>query len=295
MKIRFLERLSALLLVMLLLSLSVVPALAEGIPAWINNSKATIYSSSGKKGTLSAGTSVTITGTKDGWVKFECKGKVGYAKMKYLTAKESVPGYVKKSAYIYKEANTSSEKYGPVSVGTKLAVVGFNGDYLQVTNGHTVGFIKKSAVSKTKPSKAAIVASKVALVDWDVAKNLVSKGGKAKIYDIQTGVTVKVYRVGGTNHMELEPATAKDSAKLKKMSGGKFSWDSRPVILIAGGKYVAAAINTMPHGSDTVKKNDFEGQFCLHLPGSKTHGTDVPNTNHQDAIKSAWSWAKAGK
>ena len=97
--------------------------------------------------------------------------------------------------------------------------------------------------------------------------------------------------MGGHNHADVEPATAADTAKLLKIAGGSFSWDSHAVILRAGGKYVACAINTMPHGDQTIAGNNYEGQFCLHMTGSTTHGTTTVNANHQAAINQAYNWA----
>lgn len=291
------------LILSMILALGFVPALASGIPAWINNSDATVYTSTGQAVSLDAGTSVEVTATKDGWAQFTCKGNTGYVKIKYLTAKEGITAYVKKSTYVYKSASTSSKKAGPLAVGTELKVVGFDGSFCQVTNGKVLAYIPKSALSKTKPSadayavaKTAAVAkasaaSKVKLVSWSSGKNLVSKRGYAYIYDIKSGLSIRVRRLGGSNHMEMEPLTADDTENLKKIGGGKFSWDSHPVILYNGSKYVAAAINTMPHGEQSIKTNNFDGQFCLHLLGSKTHGSNEENSNHQAAVKYAYAWA----
>ena len=105
------------------------------------------------------------------------------------------------------------------------------------------------------------------------------------------GTTLRVKRMGGHNHADLEPATASDTAKLKKIAGGSFSWDCIPVILRADGKYVACSINTMPHGDQTITSNKYNGQFCLHMSGSTTHENDAVNANHQEAIEKAYNWA----
>jgi hypothetical protein len=107
--------------------------------------------------------------------------------------------------------------------------------------------------------------------------NIIKRGGYASLYDIDTGLTLRIKRKGGTNHMDVEPATKADTATLKKIAGGTFSWKSHAVVLIAKGRYIAAAINTMPHGEYTIKDNGFPGQFCLHMVGSKTHETDRVN------------------
>ena len=282
-----------LLIASLIFALAAAPALASSIPAWINSSQAQVYTSTGESGSLRAGTEVTVTAAKNGWAMFHYNGNTGYVRTKYLTAKQGITGYVKKLTYIYKEASATAKTAGPLAVGTQLKIVGVDGKFYQVTNGKVLAYIPKAAVSKKKPSDTAIMASKVQFVSWDKGSKLFSKGDYVYIYDIQSGLTIRVRRLGGTNHAEMEPATADDTAKILQMDGGAFSWNSRPVILCVGGTYLAAAINTMPHGDESIKNNNFDGQFCLHLPGSKTHGTDTVNANHQAAIKYAYKWAQS--
>ena len=192
-----------LLIFSMLFVLDIAPAFAMSSPAWINNSSATVYNSAGETGSLKKGTSVVVTGVKKGWAKFDCSGNTGYVRVKYLTAKEGVNAYVKKNAYVYKSASTSSKKYGPLQAGTELRVVGANGNFYQVTNGNTYAYIPKSAMSKTKPTSASALSSKVKLLTWSTGKSFVKKGKNAYIYDIKTGAIIHVHRMGGTNHMEL--------------------------------------------------------------------------------------------
>ena len=119
------------------------------------------------------------------------------------------------------------------------------------------------------------------------------RGGYAYIYDIDTGLTLRIRRKGGTNHMDVEPATSSDTEKLKKIAGGTFSWKSHAVVLIKGGRYIAAAINTQPHGEYTIKDNDFPGQFCLHMVGSRTHETNKVNVEHQAYIERVIKWSQS--
>ena len=282
---------SLLLAASMIVALCVVPALAENIPVWINNSSATIYTASGETGSLSAGTGVYMTAYKNGWAQIEYKGNVGYIRRKYLTLVNGYTGYVTKSVPVYKSASSSSAQYGPLDVGTELKVVGIDGNFYQVTNGKAYAYIQKSAISPNKPSDTTILASKVELVNWSAGNKLMKVGGYVQIYDIKTGIIFRAYRRGGSNHAELEPATSEDTEKLLKISGGQFSWASRAVIVYTGSTYIAGAINTMPHGDQTIRNNDFNGQFCLHLPGSKTHETNVENPSHQAAIKYAYAWA----
>ena len=291
-KIRNVARI--LLAVSLILALCIGSASAASYAAWINSSSAKIYIGPGKSTTLHAGTPVLVTGVKKGWAQINCNNKVGYVRVAALTMKDGIQAYVDKAnAYIYKSASKNAAKAGPVPVGTQLMVVGVNGQFCQVTDGSKIGYMAKGALSRSKPSEAAIIGDRVQLVEWSKATKVLAKGSNAYLYDIMSGATIHVHRLGGTNHMELEPLTAEDTAKLKAACGGTFSWDSRPVIFCANGKLLAAAINTMPHGEQSIQDNDFDGQFCMHFPGSKTHGTNTENASHQAAVKYAYKWAKS--
>lgn len=284
------------LAVCLILTMCIIPATASAYSAKINSSNAKIYSSSGISVSLPKGTSVTVKDVESGWAKVSCKGETGYVRLKYLTAKDGVTGYISKKTGLYKAASSSSSKLATLPKGTKLEVVGVSGGYYQVTNGSVYGYVDKDNVSRSKPSTKSKTSwtDKVELVSWfSGGKDILDKGDYGYIYDIDTGITVKVKCMYGTNHADLEPVTKADTAKLKKIAGGSFSWDSQAVILRAGGRYVAAAINTMPHGDQTIASNNYDGQFCLHMLGSKTHGSDSVNEAHQASIQRAYKWAKS--
>ena len=214
-------------------------------------------------------------------------------------AGSSYTAYTNKKTYIYRKASTSSTRKS-VGVNTKIYVVGTKGSYYKVKNSSktVTGYVLKSCVSRSKVAASKGSASspswksKVVKLEWfKTGKNVLKKGKYGYIYDIDTGITLKIKRMGGSNHADVEPATASDTAKLKKIAGGTFSWNSHAVILNAGGKYVACAINTMPHGSQTIKNNNYNGQFCLHMLGSLTHGSTSVNAAHQAAINRAYNWA----
>jgi hypothetical protein len=115
-----------------------------------------------------------------------------------------------------------------------------------------------------------------------------SIGEYGTLYDIHSGTSIRIKRMGGHNHADVEPATKKDTAKLAKLG---YSWNARPAILKVSGKYIACSFNTKPHGDQTLTSNGYNGQFCLHMLGSKTHGSDSVNSEHQSAIRKAYNWA----
>ena len=112
------------------------------------------------------------------------------------------------------------------------------------------------------------------------------------VVDVRTGITMKMKRMGGTYHADVEPATKNDTALLKKAYGGKWSWARRPVWVIVNGKAYAGSINGMPHGSDTLPSNGMDGQVCIHFLGSKTHGGKVVDPEHQNCVQEAYNKGK---
>lgn len=299
---KFLRRCLAVLFIAMMAFADISPALATSISVKVNtNTK--VYkspSTSSASLTMKKGLSLKLTGVSGSWAQVKYNGVTGYCKLSCLNTTTRYPGYISKKTYLYKSASTSASKVA-LSVNTKVYVIGKSGSFYRVQNssGSVTGYVKTGYISKSKVStstsstnSAAYYKSKVVKLNWyGTGQNVLKKGEYGYIYDIKSGQTIKIKRMGGSNHADVEPATASDTAKLKAACGGEFSWDSRPVILIANGKYVACAINTLPHGDQTITDNNYDGQFCLHMVGSKTHGSDSVNETHQDTIDDAYNWA----
>ena len=310
--LRRIQKLICAMLIAALLASFAVPAMAESVKAQVSSSSAKIYktaSSSAKHASMKKGTTVTVTAVKGNWAKVKVSGKTGYMPVKYLSkasssskstqATKRTAAYVSKDTYIYKKASSASSKTA-VSTNTKLYVLGKSGSYYKVQNssGSKTGYVKASCLSKSKVSTKKSAASstswksQVVKMDWfGDGKNVLKKGKYGYIYDIDTGIELRIKRMGGHNHADVEPATATDTAKLLRVAGGSFSWKSHAVILKAGGKYVACGINTEPHGDQTISNNNYDGQFCLHMVGSITHGSEKENSAHQRSIERAYNWA----
>ena len=284
--------------------LSATPALAASYSMYFNTATKVYQKASSSSRSLKVpkGMKVKMVGVSGSWAKIKNGNNVAYCKIKDLTLTTRLKGYVSKKTPLYKSASKSSAKTDAIGVNTEVYITGMNGDYFRVQNksGSLSGYMPKSCVSdkKVKTSSGGSGSStswksKVVALDWYEGGNEVLKKGQyGTIYDIATGISIKVYRMGGSSHADLEPATKSDTEKLLKIAGGEFSWDSHAVILIANGVYAACAINTEPHGEQTILDNDYDGQFCLHMINSKTHGSDSINSEHQKAIQLAYNWAK---
>ena len=109
-----------------------------------------------------------------------------------------------------------------------------------------------------------------------------------KVKDCKTGLVFTAQVLYGTNHLDAEPLTAADTEILLKINGGvEFKWYRRPMLVKYNGHVYAASIYSVPHGEQTITNNNYDGQFCLHFHGSKTHGTDEVKQDHQEAINEA--------
>ena len=297
----------AILLALLMLATVLPTALAGGMSMYFYTDS-TVYAqpdADSPSMSVGKGLSVTLTAMSNGWAQISRDGVTAYCKLADLSLKNRLHGYVSKESYLYARASTSSTRSSSkLSVNTDIYIVGIDGSFYRVENkdGSIVGYIPTGNVSNSKVKTRTSVSysdivkamkSNVVVMDWyKGGSSVLGKGEYGMLYDIETGIVISIKRMGGSSHMDIEPATKEDTAKLLKMCDGEYSWDSRAVILIANGKCIAAAINTMPHGDQTIYDNGYEGQFCLHLYNSRTHGSDSVNSEHQKAIREAYSWAK---
>ncbi len=185
---------------------------------------------------------------------------------------------------------------GDYDYATRQAVLTF-----QRNNGLTQDGIAGESTLKKMVSSSAVSASAASStkyvterLDWfNGGASRIPRGAIFQVKDVRTGLVFKAKRQGGSNHLDAEPLTAADSAILLKINGGvEYSWRRRPMLVLYNGRVYACSIYSEPHGDDTISSNDYDGQFCLHFYGSKTHGTDRVDEDHQkceaQALKATW-------
>ena len=152
------------------------------------------------------------------------------------------------------------------------------------------GVAGSATLKKIESAVASASSGKITTerLDWfNGGKNVILNGAVFQIKDVSTGLIFSARRQSGGNHMDAEPLTAEDTAILKKINGGTFSWRRRAVLVKYNGHVYAASIYSEPHGTNTILDNNFDGQFCLHFYGSKTHGTDRVDADHQKCVEQA--------
>ncbi|WP_130611132.1 hypothetical protein [Cohnella abietis] len=125
------------------------------------------------------------------------------------------------------------------------------------------------------------------LTRWDDAKNIVNRKSMFSVTDLETGLTFKVQRRAGSSHADVQPLTKEDTAIMKQIYNGRWSWKRKPIIVHSSQGRLAASMNGMPHGGDGIPDNDFSGHFCIHFQDSTSHKSNTPDPAHQLMIHKA--------
>ena len=214
-----------------------------------------------------------------------------------------------KAAYVASERakvyNAKGKGVGKLSRNAQVTVLAVKDDVCKISVGGRKGYMKKGDLStKQAGQPAASVQAEAASssgsaatpargtareMDWwnsDIQK-IFPRGGTATVTDVDTGLAWKEQRRGGTNHADVQPVTAADTAALKQAYGGTWSWARRAIFVTVNGENYAASMNGMPHGGGSISDNDFNGHHCIHFTNSRTHGSDRVCALHQAAIKKA--------
>ena len=133
----------------------------------------------------------------------------------------------------------------------------------------------------------------VIMLNWfDGGSDWLAKGSRFTVTDVKTGLSFRARRFGGWYHADSEPITSYDTSIMKKIAGGKWSWDRRAIWVTYNGKTVAASMHCMPHMANPTKSNGFDGHFCIHLKGSLVHENSKACPRHQACVYAAY---KAGR
>lgn len=122
---------------------------------------------------------------------------------------------------------------------------------------------------------------------WTEAQYVWSIGREATMIDFETGKSWNVIRTIGAFHADVEPLTAADTAIMREVWGGSWSWTARPVIIEVDGRRIAASANAMPHSIQEITGNNFNGHFCVHFLNSTRHRDNAQCATHQRNVRIA--------
>ena len=144
-------------------------------------------------------------------------------------------------------------------------------------------------------------------IDWYSGgiNEMWARGANYKVYDVKTGIVWWAHRWAGGSHVDAEPLTAADTARLCKSYGvttaqeiaDKNLYQRRPLLVTIGTRTFACSLYGVPHNypeGDTISDNDFKGQVCIHFSNSHTHNSNKVDSGHEEAIQYAWEHAPNG-
>ena len=315
-----------LMLILCLIPCCAALAKTGKVTATSLNIRKTASSDSKVVGTLKEGASVTIKDSTGSWYKISSGGKTGYVYKKYIkiTDSSSKSSDAKKSSStstketkaknsgssdgtcapgdsgsavkkvqqrLKKLAYYSGTVDGDYGNGTKTAVKNFQKRNGLTANGKvnskTLAKLNSSDAKKATASDSSGGSGSTERLDWfNGGSKKIPKGATFKVKDIKTGKVFTVKRWSGGNHIDAEPASASDTAVMKSIYG-HWSWKRRPVLVKYNGHVYAGSMNGMPHGTQTISGNNFDGHFCIHFYGSKTHGSKKVDAMHQNCVAEA--------
>ncbi len=207
---------------------------------------------------------VEVLALRGDFYKVRFEGRTGYVMTKFVKLSSSAVKALKKAAATPtpKKTATPTPKKTPTPTPKKTAT--------------------------PKPTATPKKTYKTQELKWfNTGKNLFKRNSTFVIKDVKTGKTWNCKVMYGTNHLDAEPLTKADTSKMKAAYGGKITYKRRAVLVLYKGKVYAGSIYGVPHGDQTITNNGFDGQFCIHFTGSKTHGSDKVDADHQAMIKTA--------
>ena len=284
-------------------------------PYFVKTEGAKLVSASGTTlGTLSVNTTVIVSAYSDTLAQVTVNSTQGYMQRSDLSAtKVSTDATLQ-----YGDTGAAVEK-----LQERLKVLGYfsgtvGGNYLDLTRSAVASFQAaagittsgiadektltalfasdapkaSSGASSSSSSGDAVPAHGAAIeMDWWTSdiRTIFARGVTATITDVDTGLAWKEVCRGQINHADCQPCTAADTAVLKKVAGGSWSWSRRAIFVTINGVNYAASMNCQPHGSDAIKNNNFDGHHCIHFTNSRTNGSNAVDPLHQAAIKKAAS------
>ncbi|RTR31051.1 hypothetical protein EKG37_12165 [Robertmurraya yapensis] len=127
---------------------------------------------------------------------------------------------------------------------------------------------------------------KTEMLEWEEVNLLLPKYSKFTVKDVITGKEFRVQRRAGSRHADVQPLTNEDTATMKGIYNGTWSWKRRAIIVLHEDKKIAASMHGMPHGAGALK-NNFPGHFCIHFYGSTTHRRNFMDLSHKLMILKA--------
>ncbi|MCL1998469.1 MAG: hypothetical protein FWG65_06860 [Turicibacter sp.] len=181
--------------------------------------------------------------------------------------------------------------------GQSLEILDFAGDFFSINIGVFENvFVFREFVDiildtiDEEPQGSSVYG--VEWVSWWYARNhIIRTRVPLLITDVGTGITFWMESFSNGSHADVVTLTRDDTEALRRAFGGRWTWDTRAILVTVDGRTFIASISGMPHGGNGGNYvNGVNGQFCIHFPESRTHnGNRRHERDHQNSILEAFN------
>ena len=248
---------------------------------------------SGQLAMADANSVVEVLDFNDGvWFRVSYNRQLGYMYAQFLVeyTPEIITTFITTaSVNLRPTPSTDGERIVLVGAGRTVEVIDFrDGAWFAVEYNGRTGYMSADFL-RERPQPGA--AGHVEKLDWSTMRNIIPKNTPFTVIDVRSGLSYQMISFSHGNHADVFPATAADTEIFRQSFGGRWDWQPRPVVVLVGGRTVAASINGMPHGGGS-STNNMNGHVCLHFLGSRTHnGNRSHERDHQNAVAEAFNTA----
>ncbi len=177
---------------------------------------------------------------------------------------------------------------GYYGLQTEIAVKQFQ-KHMDLTVDGLAGEETLSALNSVQGEKDVPV-EQVEKPAWSEVDKIFNTTDKVLVTDVETGLSLRVSRIYGTYHADVEPIKPQDAEVLREIYGGEWSWERRPVVVQIDDRLLAGSITGMPHGENVnghIQDNNFAGHFDIHFRGSRRHRDNEIDERHQNMVEEA--------
>ena len=188
--------------------------------------------------------------------------------------------------------STDGERIALINIGSVVDVLDFrDGQWYRVSHNGQVGYVYAQFLRELPNGQTGAV-GRVEMIEWSVARNIIPQNVPLTVIDVRTGLSFQMISFSHGNHADIFPATPQDTEIMRQAFGGRWSWDTRPVLMLVGDRTFAASMSGMPHGGGGNRGNNMNGHVCMHFLNSRTHnGNRSHERDHQATVREAYNTA----
>jgi len=187
---------------------------------------------------------------------------------------------------------TSGDRITLVQPGRRVEITDFrDGEWYRVNYDGQAGYMYAEFLMQLPPPGQHAAPGTVELLQWSEARYVLPQNVPFTVIDVRTRMSYQLISFSHGSHADVFPASPEDT-EIFRSTFGNWEWSTRPIIIVANGRTLAASINGMPHGGAINRGNNMNGHICIHFQGSLTHNRSLGHeADHQRSVLEAFNTA----